>query len=273
MDYKKHYERLIDKAKNRLPPKVKEDHHIIPKCMNGTDAPGNIISLSPEEHFVAHQLLVKIYPGNKKLISALSMMCCKSPKNKRNNKWYGRIRKQFAEAHSGVGNNNAKLSSEQVIEVYHSTESYKLLSEKYSVGTYQIISIKRKLTYKNVTRDILDLPGFYTEGKTTRLPLPIEFIEKIFYDSGDYAYFWEKYKATERVVQSIKNKKSFRKITSGFGTPGQVRRYGMTRDEVEAVYNATGTNRDVALRFGIHYNTVRNIKGKNSRAFDIWEEF
>jgi len=273
MDYKKHYERLINKAKNRTIPNPKEDHHIIPKCMDGTNTADNIASLTPEEHFVAHQLLVKIYPDNKKLINGLSRMCSGSDKNYRSNKRYGWIRKQWAESRKGTGNPSSKLSAEQVIEIYYSTESYKSLSCIFGVGTYQIISIKRKLTYKNVTKDIYDLPGFYTEGKTTRLPLPVEFIEKIFYDSGDYNYFWEKYKATERVVQGIKNKKSFKKITSKLGIPGQVKRYGMTRDEVEAVYNSTGTNREVAAKFGIHYNTVRNIKGKNSRAFNMWEEF
>lgn len=273
MNYQLHYDRLIIRSRNRPDPNPKEDHHIVPRCMGGSDHIDNMVSLTPEEHFVAHQLLVKIYLDNKKLISALSKMCCNSPKNKRSNKWYGWIRRQFAKAHSGTGNNNSKLTDKQVTEIYYSTESNKVLADRYDIGVYQIISVKRKLTYKNVTKDITDLPGFYTDGKTTRLPLPIDFIEKIFYDTGDYAYFWQKYKATERVVRGIKNKKSFKKITSKLGVPGQVKRYGMTRDMVESVYNATGTNAEIAARFGIHYNTVRNIKGKNSRAFNIWEEF
>lgn len=273
MDYKIHYDRLIDRAKNRKAPVPKEDHHIIPRCMGGTDDATNLVSLTLEEHFVAHQLLVKIYPDNRKLLDGLSKMCGGSCKNGRSNKRYSWIRKKWTESRIGAGNPRAKLNEDQVMKIYHSTDSYKLLAEQYNVGVYQILSVKRKLTYKNVTKDILDLPGFYTGGKTTRLPLPIDFIEKIFYDTGDYNYFWKEYKATERVVQGIKNKKSFRKITTNLGTPGQVKRYGMTRDEVEEIYNAVGSNRDLAGRFGIHYNTVRNIKGKNSRAFNMWEEF
>jgi hypothetical protein len=273
MNYKDHYKKLVDRAKNRKSPESKENHHIIPRCMGGTNELNNIVSLTPEEHFVAHQLLVKIYPDNKKLISALSKMCSGSSKNKRNNKWYGWIRKRFSEANSGTGNSSSKLNKEQVIEIYFSTESYKSLSKKFNVGVYQIISVKRKLTYKNVTKDILELPGFYIEGKTTRLPIPIDFIEKIFYDTGDYKYFWDTYKATERVVKSIKDKKSFKKITTNFGTPGQVKRYGMTRDTVEAIFSAIGSNKDIAAQFGIHYNTVRNIKGKNSRAWSMWEAY
>jgi hypothetical protein len=241
--------------------------------MGGTDDTSNIASLTPEEHFVAHQLLVKIYPDNKKLLDGLSKMCGHSKKNQRNNKRYGWIRKAWAKSRAGSGNTSAKFTDEQVIEIYYSIEDPNILCDRYNCTRYNITTIKRKIYYTNITKDILDLPGFYTDGKTTRLPLPVDFIEKIFYDTGDYDYFWEKYKATERVVQGIKNKKSFKKITSKLGIPGQVKRYGMTRDMVESVYSAVGTNREIAARFGIHYNTVRNIKGKNSRAFNMWEEF
>lgn len=273
MDYLLHYNRLIDRARNRVVECYTENHHIIPKCLGGADDASNLVALTAEEHFVAHQLLVRLHPSNRHLINALSMMSNGSHKNNRSNKRYGWVRRAWAASRVGTGNPRAKLNKDQVIEIYFSTESYKVLAERHMVGTYQIISIKRKLTYKNITEPIPDLPGFYVDGKTTRLPIPIDFIEKIFYDSGDYPYFFQKYMATERVVQGIKNKKSFKKITSKLGVPGQVKRYGMTRDTVEAVYNASGTNKDIAEKFGIHYNTVRNIKGKNSRAFNIWEEF
>lgn len=52
--------------------------------------------MTPEEHYVAHQLLVKIHPENRKLVFAASMMCNGS--NGRNNKRYGWLKKKFAEA-------------------------------------------------------------------------------------------------------------------------------------------------------------------------------
>ena len=271
MNYRIHYNNLINRAKNRDLDGYKERHHIIPKCLNGTDDKSNLVDLTPEEHFVAHQLLVKIYPDNRKLISALSKMCSSSSKNKRNNKWYGWIRKQFSQNIAGENNPSAKFTNSQVLEIYHSTDSIDELAKRYNVRRYNITSIKRKIYYKSVTENIDVLPGFSDED--LRKPIPIDFIENIFYDTGDYDYFWKKYKATEKVVRGIKGKKSFKKITSKLGTPGQVRRYGLTRDMVESIYNAEGSNSEIAERFGIHYNTVRNIKGKNSRAFDMWEEF
>jgi hypothetical protein len=274
MNYQLHYNNLIDKARNRILSDYKETHHIVPICMGGTDDDSNLIDLTPEEHFVAHQLLVKIYPNNRKLISALSKMCCNSFKNKRTNKWYGWIRKLCSENMSGENNPSSKFTYEQVLEIYFSDEDLDTLSKKYECSRYNITTIKRKIYYRNITKDIEELPGFcLTENKKIRLPIPIDLIPKIFYDTGNYEHFWNTYGATERVVQSIKNKKSFKKITSKLGTPGQVKRYGLTRDMVEEVYNAKGTSSEIAAKYGIHYNTVRNIKGKNSRAFNIWEEF
>lgn len=94
MDYQKHYDRLIDRARYRIIEGYTERHHIIPKCMGGTNIPENIVKLTPEEHFVAHQLLIKIFPEEMKLAFAAHMMC-KSPHNHRsNNKMYGWLRRR-----------------------------------------------------------------------------------------------------------------------------------------------------------------------------------
>lgn len=75
MNYKKIYDELINRAKNRVLEGYKERHHIIPKCIGGTDEEYNLIDLTPEEHYVAHQLLVKIYPNEQSLVFACLMMC------------------------------------------------------------------------------------------------------------------------------------------------------------------------------------------------------
>ncbi len=84
MNYQKHYNLLIERAKIRsiLPSEYKEKHHVIPRCMNGTDESSNLVPLFPEEHFLAHLLLVKIYPSNQKLIYAANMMSNRIHSNK-----------------------------------------------------------------------------------------------------------------------------------------------------------------------------------------------
>ncbi len=64
--------------------------------MGGSDDPTNLVNLTPEEHYVAHQLLIKMYSNNKRLIKAAQMMVPNRPSNK----LYGWIRRKFAEAQS-----------------------------------------------------------------------------------------------------------------------------------------------------------------------------
>lgn len=97
MNYKHHYEKLISRGKARtLPPNVyREKHHIIPRGIGGSDAPENIVELTPEEHFVAHQLLVKIHPQELNILRACRMMCNNGTQVHRNNKLYGWLRKRL----------------------------------------------------------------------------------------------------------------------------------------------------------------------------------
>lgn len=53
----------------------KERHHIIPRCLGGTDNEDNLIDLYPREHFVAHKLLAEENSDNKSVVCALWRMC------------------------------------------------------------------------------------------------------------------------------------------------------------------------------------------------------
>jgi hypothetical protein len=102
MNYLKHYNKLIDRAKCRHLAGYSEKHHIIPRCMGGSDESDNLVKLTPEEHFVAHQLLVKIYPTNTKLILAVRMMCITSTNLIRNNKQYSWLKERFIQSKIGI---------------------------------------------------------------------------------------------------------------------------------------------------------------------------
>jgi len=67
--------------------------------MNGSDIPSNIVTLMPEEHFVAHQLLAKIYPDCSGLIyAAVAMTVSPHGNGKRvNNRLYGWLRRRYSE--------------------------------------------------------------------------------------------------------------------------------------------------------------------------------
>ena len=109
MDYTTHYNRLITRGKTRILTGYQEKHHIVPKCLGGNNSKNNLVYLTASEHYVAHQLLVKMYPDNKKLIYAAKMMC--SNKVGRSNKLYSWLRERFAKEISIV--NTGKIRSEE----------------------------------------------------------------------------------------------------------------------------------------------------------------
>lgn len=90
MNYKKIYNSIIDRAKTRIVEGYTELHHIVPKCLGGSNDSENLVSLTAEEHYIAHLLLVKIYPDNRSLWYAANMMA------NRNNKMYAWTRKKHA---------------------------------------------------------------------------------------------------------------------------------------------------------------------------------
>lgn len=71
MNYQKIYNNLISKRIYSPATGYKEVHHIIPRCLGGTDDKSNLVSLSYKEHYLAHVLLCKIYPDNTDLSLAI----------------------------------------------------------------------------------------------------------------------------------------------------------------------------------------------------------
>lgn len=51
-----------------------ENHHIIPRCLGGSDSSDNLVLLTAKEHFICHHLLTKIYPDSSSLHNAFWLM-------------------------------------------------------------------------------------------------------------------------------------------------------------------------------------------------------
>lgn len=104
MDYQKIYNKLIERSKDRTIDGYFEKHHVIPKSLGGTDDHSNIVILTPEEHYLAHQLLVRITNYDPRMVKAAIIMC----RNRATNKLYGWLRRRFSEIQSknqsGTGN-------------------------------------------------------------------------------------------------------------------------------------------------------------------------
>jgi hypothetical protein len=109
MNYQKIYDTLVRRGQNRILEGYSEKHHIIPRCVGGTDEVTNLVSLTPEEHYLCHLLLVKIYPNNIRLVKAAMFMVSANKDQQRNNKAYGWVKRQYSEYMRGP-NNPSKLN-------------------------------------------------------------------------------------------------------------------------------------------------------------------
>ena len=72
--YLNRYNNIIQHFQNTIVEGYYEKHHIIPKCLGGTDEKTNLVLLPTKVHFIAHALLHKAYPNEPKLAQAFGMM-------------------------------------------------------------------------------------------------------------------------------------------------------------------------------------------------------
>lgn len=110
MNHQKHYDLLIERARARVLSGYVEVHHIVPRCIGGSDDKDNLVQLTAEEHYVAHQLLHKIHPHIKGLLFAVISMS--------GNRWSGRNNKSYG----WVRRKNAEMQSENSLERWKDPE-------------------------------------------------------------------------------------------------------------------------------------------------------
>lgn len=100
MDYKKHYDLLVEKAKvkNVSQDEYYEIHHIVPRCMGGDDSSDNLVKLTAREHYVAHALLYYMHRTTK-LAHAWFMMTRTSLSHNSNRDYTSRQYEEARKAH------------------------------------------------------------------------------------------------------------------------------------------------------------------------------
>lgn len=149
MDYKKIYHEIIERSKNRTLSCYTEKHHIIPKCLGGSNEKENIVILTPKEHYMCHFLLYRMNKDNKKLSYAFWIMCNGFSKKKRefviSSRVYSEIRENISyslrESKKGVkrpesvgiavGNaHRGKEISEQQKKIISESNKNKIISQE-----------------------------------------------------------------------------------------------------------------------------------------------
>jgi hypothetical protein len=79
MNYQRIYDQIIDRAqaedRKKSGKTYYENHHIVPKCLGGSNEKNNLVLLTGREHFLAHWTLTRVHPDNAKLVFAFWAMC------------------------------------------------------------------------------------------------------------------------------------------------------------------------------------------------------
>jgi hypothetical protein len=177
MNYQKIHDEIIEKAKIRILFAYKEKHHIVPKCLGGTDDISNLVDLTAREHFIIHLLLCKIYPKNRKLSNAVWMMAnVKREYQDRyipSSRLYEIARLEYSKNSSGEGNpmfgknhsNETKQKQrESKIDAYKK-EGNPFYGKKHSKETIEKIKEKRAL--QKTSNETKEKMSISKKGKTS----------------------------------------------------------------------------------------------------------
>lgn len=230
MNYQKIHDQIIERAKSENRQKgcgvYYERHHIVPKCMNGTDDDENLVLLTGREHFIIHKLLCEIYPNNRKLLFAFTLFINKFNSNGQlreyriSSREYERC-KRLLSIHGHSSETKEKISKANRGRVM-SDESNKKRSESAKGKTAW--NKGRKMTEDELSRHAYRQPGYkpwnkgipcsdetkqkISEANTGRLkgikkgPLPTEIKEKISNTlKGNIP--WNKGSVSDRVICSV----------------------------------------------------------------------
>lgn len=104
MNYSNIYNSLVSNKSKRAKDKSNyyESHHILPRSLGGGNEKSNLVLLTAREHYLAHRLLVKMYPDSYKMKFALLMMSQDNMINSKgsvviNCNMYDKLRKEVSE--------------------------------------------------------------------------------------------------------------------------------------------------------------------------------
>lgn len=139
MNYQKIYDKLVEKRKTYVIEKPYDSHHIVPRCVGGTNESSNLVRLTYREHIHAHLLLAKIYPTHKKILYAATAMtsCFRS---NRECAWLRKLHNQ-----TPISEETRKKISAAVLN--RSTESLKKISDGM-IASWKSTDLRKNLASK-----------------------------------------------------------------------------------------------------------------------------
>jgi hypothetical protein len=148
--YTEWYIKLVQSRKNRkLSDKVYcEIHHIIPRCIGGSDETENLVKLTLREHYVAHLLLTKMFSDKiiiSKMYFGLSTFRQSHNKNRKNYKFTSHQYKVLRESHyksiSLYHPMKGKTHSKETKDKISTANRGKIRSEEFKINRSEYMKI------------------------------------------------------------------------------------------------------------------------------------
>ena len=138
MTYSEYIQNILDTRDRFIDDgKYHERHHIIPRCMEGTDDESNLIDLYAREHYEAHRLLAEENPDNQKLVFAWWIM---STNSSNTNGRYKLTAEEYEEAKIALSDAQSKAKK----EMFKDKENHPMFGKTHSEEAKEKMSKAKK---------------------------------------------------------------------------------------------------------------------------------
>ena len=186
--YKKWYDSIIDRAKNRVLSCYVERHHIIPKSCGGSNDKDNLVPLTAREHYIVHMLLpfcvIKKY--KLKMIKGFMYMNVKPKNSKRlykiNSRMYEKFRIEFGKMLKGT-----KLSEEQKAKMRGRKLSKETKAKIKYARQFQVCSDEQRKKYSKIYSNLIWV-NFNGKSKRIKKELKQQYLNKGYKLGRDMSY-------------------------------------------------------------------------------------
>lgn len=165
--YEKWYNQITARGQTRATDQRTESHHIIPKCLGGSDDPKNLTNVTLREHFICHWLLTKIHKGKHRhqMLKALWMMRAENQNQKRyKNKITSRVYAKLKEEYSVLQSQRVSGENNPMWGRTQSEKARVLISQK---------NTGKKLTEEQIAKQVAAQTG------RKRKPFSDEWLDKM----------------------------------------------------------------------------------------------
>lgn len=133
--YKTWHDNIITKAKNRTLTCYTEKHHILPKCLGGSNNEDNLVRLTAKEHFIVHMLLCKFTTGIAKQKMYFAFNAFNGMKDKRKLKLHSKLAHKLREQYAiYFKKNNPSFRDDVKAKISKKSKGRKGVGHKFWLG-------------------------------------------------------------------------------------------------------------------------------------------